>query len=165
MSFQAPVGMRSFFNFDSNRMFARSIEPKRELAPRFLLFDAYYCCLLLGLDARHLGDEKNIEQEKFLDSYPDSYKGQAELIAGLLVDAELTRREVASDNRTDIERVMVRLLDLTSSTRLSAEGDRLLNRYAASGFDRIRETITSPENLEDFLVAYYGIWKEKDTHE
>ncbi|RWO22201.1 hypothetical protein [Mesorhizobium sp.] len=158
MSFVLPANLRTFFGFDGARPFARSSGPKREAAARFLMFDAYYCCLLLGLDARRLGDETNLESDKFIDGYPDSFKGQAELIAGLLVDAELGRLEIGPDDRDDIEREMVRLLDLTSVTRLSTAGDNLLNRYAVTGFDRLRDAMLPPDNLEDFLVGYHELW-------
>lgn len=162
MSFVLPLNLRTFFGFDGARPFARSTEIKRESTTRFLMFDAYYFCLLLGLDKRQLGDAAHLESDKFLDGYPENYKGQAELIAGLLVDAELGRLEIGSNDREDIERAMVSLLDLTSTTRLSSAGDNLLNRYAASGFDYLRETILPPDNLEDFLVAYYAIWEKSE---
>lgn len=159
MSFVLPVNLRTFFGFEGARPFARSSGPKRETTTRFLMFDAYYCCLLLGLDERRLGDEAHLEADKFIDGYPETFKGQAELIAGLLVDAELGRLEIGPDDRDDIEREMVRLLDLTSATRLSPAGDHLLNRYAVSGFDRLRDAMLPPDNLEDFLVGYHALWK------
>jgi len=128
------------------------------------MFDAYYCCLLLGLDARMLGDETGLEADKFLDGYPESHKGQAELIAGLLVDAELGRLEIGPNDRKDIEHQMVQLLDLTSATRLSEAGDHLLNRYAVSGFERLRSAMLPLDNLEDFLVAYQALWEDDEAH-
>ncbi len=162
MSFVLPANLRSFFGFEGARPFSKLGGPKRESAARFLMFDAYYCCLLLGFDERRLGDETKLESDRFIDSYPEPFKGQAEVIAGLLVDAELSRLEVGPDDRNDIERVMVRLLDLTSATRLSPEGDHLLNRYAVSGFDKLREAMLPPDNLEDFLVGYYALWMLED---
>ena len=115
MSFVLPTGLRTFLGFDERgKPFSRSTLPKREAAPRFIMFDAYYCCLLLGLDASQLGTEGGSEDSNFLNAYPDAYKGQAELIAGLLVEAELRRLDIGPENREDIEREMVRLLDLVS---------------------------------------------------
>lgn len=158
MSFVLPTSVRSFFGFDGTKAFARSRAAKREVVARFLMFDAYYCCLLLGLHDGKLGDTSCLEGDKFLDNYPDSYKGQAELIAGLLVDAELRRLKIGPDDREDIEQQMVHLLDLSSLTRLSVIGDGLLNQYAVSGFDRLRDGMMPPDNLEDFLVAYHALW-------
>lgn len=158
MSFVLPLNVRTFFGFEGQRAFARSRTPKREASVRFLMFDAFYCCMLLGLDQAKLGDESRLESANFFDGYPDPYKGQAELIAGLLVDAEIRRLEIQPDDREDIERQMVYLLDLSSPSRLSNDGDQLLNRYAVSGFDRLRAMMTECDNLEDFLVGYHRIW-------
>jgi hypothetical protein len=158
VSFVLPTNLRAFFGFENTQAFSRSSDPRRDATARFLMFDAYYCCLLLGLDARRLGDESKLEADRFIPTYPDSFKGQAELIAGLLVDAELSRLEIDLEDRARIEKEMVRLLDLTSSTRLSPDGDRLLNRYAVSGFERLRDSMVAPDNLDDFLVGYYALW-------
>lgn len=96
MSFILPVNARSFFGFEGQRAFARSRTPKRESAVRFLMFDAFYCCMLLGLDQAKLGDESRLEPANFTVGYPEAYKGQAELIAGLLVDAEIRRLGIGS---------------------------------------------------------------------
>ena len=158
MAFSLPQNARAFFGFEGQRAFARSRASKREVSGRFLMFDAYYCCLLLGLDQAKLGDESRLEAASFITGYPEAHKGQAELVAGLLVDAELRRLEIHQDDREDIERQMVRLLDLASPSRLSGDGDLLLNRYAVSGFDRLREAMTECDNLDDFLVGYHRIW-------
>lgn len=158
MSFILPQNTRSFFGFEGQRAFARSRGPKRDNAARFLMFDAYYCCLLLGLDQARLGDASALEPTNFFTGYPDPYKGQAELVAGLLVDAEIRRLGIQPDDREDIERQMVRLLDLSSPSRLSSAGDELLNLYAVSGFDRLTTAMTPCDNLEDFLVGYHRIW-------
>jgi hypothetical protein len=161
MSFVLPDGLRAFFGFDDRgRSFSRSSLPKRETVPRFIMFDAYYCCLLLGLDTSQLGPESGSEDSNFLNAYPENYKGQAELIAGLLVEAELRRLDIGPENRDDIEREMVSLLDLVSPSRLSDHGDRLLNRYAVTGFQRLQAGMLPPDNLEDFLVGYHGLWAD-----
>jgi len=160
MSFILPVNVRGFFGFEGQRAFARSRTARRDASVRFLMFDAFYCCMLLGLDQARLGDESRLEATNFIDGYPEAYKGQAELIAGLLVDAEIRRLEIQPDDRDDIERQMVHLLDLSSPSRLSIDGDQLLNRYAVAGFDRLKVAMTECDNLDDFLVGYHRIWAE-----
>ena len=164
MSFTLPANARTFFGFEGQRAFARSQSAKRDSSTRFLLFDAFYCCMLLGLDQARLGDENRLEPAYFIIGYPEPYKGQAELIAGLLVDAEIRRLGIQPDDRDDIERQMVHLLDLSSPSRLSADGDDLLNRYAVSGFDRLKTAMTECDNLEDFLVGYHRIWAQTPTN-
>jgi len=164
VSFFLPTGVRSFFSFEGQRAFAKTPR-RRDATPRFLMFDAYYFSLLLGLREGRLGDANRLEAQSFFDAYPDNYRAQAELIAGLLVDSELRRLQIGIGDRADIERQMVLLLDLTSTTRLSGHGDQLLNRYAVAGFDVLQDGIMPPDNLEDFLVAYHALWAGKDPAE
>lgn len=159
MSFVLHKRARSWFGIRDQRGFARSIDPSvRESTPRFLMFDAYYSCLMVGLDGERHGKPEDLEGEEFAKVYPEAYRGQAELIAGLLVSAELRRQEILPEDRETIESEMVRLLDLKSSTRLSGEGDNLLNLYAAIGFERLDDAVPEPDNLEDFMVAYHRMW-------
>jgi hypothetical protein len=159
MSFVLHSRARSWFGIQDQRGFARTLDPAtKESTPRFLMFDAYYSCLLLGLDGERHGRPEDLETDEFAKVYPEAYRGQAELIAGLLVSAELRRQEIEPEDRDSIEAEMVRLLDLKSSTRLSTEGDRLLNLYAATGFEKLDAAIPAPDNLEDFLVAYHRVW-------
>jgi hypothetical protein len=158
VSFTLPKGARDFFGFEGQRAFARRGPLKRDTAGRFLLFDAYYCCALLGLDSARLGDDAELEGASFLAAYPEAYKGQAEIVAGLLVDAELRRLGINSDDRQDVEGKMVELLDLTSPSRLSVKGDNLLNLYAVTGFDRLQAGMLEPDTVEDFIVGYQRLW-------
>ena len=157
MSFYLHNRARSWFGIQDARAFARTTAPGKE-AVRFLMFDAFYCCLLVGLDMRRHGKAEQLEPGEFIKGYPEDYRSQAELIAGLLVDAELARQDIREDDGPAIEQEMVRLLDLRSSTRLSIEGDDYLNLYAAAGFEKLEERISPPDNLEDFMVAYHGVW-------
>lgn len=159
MAFTLHNRARSWFGIRDQRGFARTLDPAtRDSTPRFLMFDAYYSCLIVGLDGERYGSPENLEADEFAKVYPEAYRGQAELIAGLLVSAELRRQEIQPEDRESIESEMVRLLDLKSSTRLSSEGDRLLNLYAAIGFEKLDAAMPAPDNLEDFLVAYHRLW-------
>ncbi|KVK54333.1 hypothetical protein BCY90_15600 [Agrobacterium deltaense] len=157
MSFFLHNRARSWFGIQDARAFARTTTPSKD-ATRFLMFDAFYCCLLVGLDMRRHGKGEQLEANEFIKGYPEDYRSQAELIAGLLVDAELARQDIREDDRQSIEQEMVRLLDLRSVTRLSDEGDKYLNLYAAAGFEKLEERISPPDNVEDFMVAYHSVW-------
>lgn len=126
--------------------------------PKFLMFDAYYCCLMAGLNARNVGTPDELDTDPFINGYPDDFKGQADILAGLLIDAELDRKGIHVEDRASIEREMIKLVDPTSATRLNADGDRLLNLYAAAGFALIQERMMPPATVEEFLVAYHGFW-------
>jgi hypothetical protein len=124
------------------------------------MFDAYYCCLMAGLGARTVGLPEDLEADVFVNGYPDDFKGQADIIAGLLLDAELDRKGIQPEDRASIEREMVKLVDPTSPTRLNGEGNKLLNLYAAAGFALIQEKMMPPATIEEFLIAYHGFWHD-----
>jgi len=158
VTFRLPIGARDFFRIRGGRPFGAT----ETGSSRFLIFDAFSCCLLLGFDRRRHGEKDQLEGQDFLPGYPDTHRGQAVIYAGLLVDAELARKDIAPEDRGSVEREMVNLLDLTSSTRLSEAGNDLLNLYAASGFERLRDAATAPSNLEDFLIDYAQLWRVRD---
>ena len=150
MSFVAPKGMLEFF---------KGVGHARSDGTQFATqFDKYYLCLLVGLDARRLGQPVDLEADEFIRGYPQDYTAQAEILAGLLIDAELDRQAISASDRESIQQEMLRLLDHNSPTRLSDVGAQLLNRYAAGGLSILRDKLPSPQSLPDFLRAYVHIW-------
>lgn len=148
----------SFILSQAGRTFFRAIIAP----PKFLMFDAYYCCLMVGLDARIVAEAGDLDTDPFLNSYPDDFKGQADIMAGLLIDAELDRKGISAEDRASIEREMTKLIDPTSATRLNAEGNKLMNLYAVAGFGLLQDRMMPPANVEEFLVAYHGAWHRDD---
>lgn len=144
----------SFILSQAGRSFFRGIIAP----PKFLMFDAYYCCLMTGLDARIVGEPDDLDTDPFLNGYPDDFKGQADIMAGLLIDAELDRKGISAEDRASIEREMTKLIDPTSVTRLNGDGNKLMNLYAAAGFALLQDRMMPPANVEEFLVAYHGAW-------
>lgn len=144
----------SFILTQAGRSFFRGIIAP----PKFLMFDAYYCCLMAGLNARQVGSSEDLDSDPFINSYPDDFKGQGDIIAGLLIDAELDRKGINAEDRARIEGEMIKLVDPTSATRLNNEGNKLLNLYAAAGFSIIQDKMMPPSTIEEFLVAYHGFW-------
>ena len=154
MPFQLPKESRDYF---------KHLLKRSDGGARFdTLFDQYYFCLMVGLNRKGLAADSDIEPDKFVEGYPSDYQNQADVIAGLLINAELSRKSIEKDDRSSIEQEMLRILDQNSPTRLSEEGMRLLNLYAATGFKVIREGITPPQNLEEFLVLYHGLWPSEE---
>ena len=150
MSFHLPVDARSFFK--------SLIGTRESSATRFLMFDAYYACLMVGLEARKLGSESEVEGEVFVAEYPDAYASQSDIIAGLLIDAELERKGIDAGDRASVEDEMIKLLNPASATRLSTAGDKLLDLYAAYGVRQILDRMLPPSSIEDFLVGYRTFW-------
>ena len=153
MSFHFPKDGRSFFK--------ALLGARDSSAARFLMFDAYYACLMVGLDARKLGQDEEVEGEPFLPGYPEGFQSQSDILAGLLIDAELVRKAIDASDRASVEDEMIKLLDPASPTRLSAAGDKLLDLYAAFGMRVIQDKLLPPARVEDFLVAYRGFWGEQ----
>jgi hypothetical protein len=121
-------------------------------------FDAYYYCLMCGLDRRRLGAEVDVGEE-FVKDYVQTYQPYADLIAGLLVDAELVRINIPLDDVKSVEKRMVDLLEPVSTSKLKPEGLALLNRYAAGGFEVISDAfVAPPQSLEEFFTTYQGLW-------
>jgi hypothetical protein len=150
MSFFAPKGMLDFF---------KGVGHAKSDGTQFgTQFDKYYLCLLIGLDARRLGQPSDLESAEFIRAYPQDYSAQAEIIAGLLIDAELDRQAIGPTDRESIQQEMLRLLDHNSATRLSESGEQLLNQYAAGGLTILRDRLPSPQSLPDFLRAYVQVW-------
>jgi hypothetical protein len=150
MSFVYPKGARTFFKAVEN------VAPGQ--AHFTTMFDTYYLCLMVGLDQRTLASAEELESTTFYFRYPPEHQPHADLIAGLLVDAELDRRGIASTDRKSIEALMIELLDPQSPIKLSDPGADLLNRYAAHGFEVIRQASPPPHAVEDFLLAYHRLW-------
>jgi hypothetical protein len=154
MAFQLPKESREYFKL---------LLKRSDGGARFdTLFDLYYFCLMVGLNRKTLSADSDLEADKFIEGYPSDYQNQADVIAGLLINAELSRKGIEKDDRASIEREMLRILDQNSPTRLSEEGMGLLNLYAGTGFRVIREAITPPQNLEEFLVLYYRLWPSEE---
>jgi hypothetical protein len=156
MSFVMPTAARSFF---------RTITERTVPGARYIMFDTYYVCLLLGLRERKLGHADQLDSDRFLDNYPEDYRAQADFIAGLLIDAELDRKGIDLGNKQSVEREMVLLLDPSSPTGISAAGSDFLNRYAVAGFERLQQEMIPPAKLEDLLVKYADLWASDTDHE
>ena len=150
MNFTLPAKARGFFKTVTER------------TPRYLMFDSWYLCALVGLRDRTLGPLDELEGAFFIDSYPEDFRAQGDFIAGLLIDAELDRNDIPVDDKASVEREMVLLLDPSRSTGLSEKGVELLNRYAVGGFAKLDEAMLPPANVEDLMVSYAELWADRN---
>ncbi|GEM_PF-1672437 len=159
MSLRLPKDAKSFFQHIPE--YASHLK-----GVRFMDIDKYYACLMLGLRACELGSEDDIVPNSFLAAgagYPEAYREIADLIAGLLVDAEIRRNSIDVKNRDQIESETVKLLEPHSTMGLSNKGIDLLNRYAAGGFEYLESEMDAPRRLEVFLIYYGRVWDALDT--
>lgn len=119
-------------------------------------FDKYFLSLMVGLDNRRLGPDQDIKKDYFVDNFPGKYNDVKGHIVALLIEAELERRGISSQDRDNVERVILSLVDHESKNWLKKEGIDLLNKYSAGGMAIIWEKIQKHPTLEGFLVAYFN---------
>lgn len=156
--FVLPEGARTFFDYKPQRLFAEVARPvgaRRDL----ILFDAYWACLCVGLLAREQAGPEMLEREgRFLAAYPEDYEPFGEYIAGLLVEAELSAMHTENFTEPELERAIADLLKVSAPTRLSPKGLGLLNRYAAGGFQIIKDQMRPrPTDIPNFLIRYQSV--------
>lgn len=136
----------------------KSVDLRKDGGAKFkIMFDVYYLCLMMGLHQRKLGSLDQLKRDAFIDYYPEVYRDKAELITGLLIDAEMDRKAIHENDRKSIEKLMLHLIDHMSVTKLSSKGIEQLNLYAAGGINHIFDYIPNTQELEIFLLRYYEL--------
>jgi hypothetical protein len=151
-------GQSGFVLSDKAIEYFKSVELRKDKGPTFkVMFDVYYLCLMMGLFHRRQGSQEQISKPIFIDYYPEVYRDKSDLIAGLLIDAEMERKGIRDTDRSSVEKLMLNLIDHMSITKLSSQGMRILNLYAAGGINYIHENITNTQELEVFLIKYYQL--------
>lgn len=124
------------------------------------LFDAYYLCLMAGLIRKRPGQESGAE---FVQQFPEKFYNQRFQLIALLVSSELAlqgvnirRSEVSEQERVNVEREVLRMVNHQDPTQLSTAGLALMNSYADGGAQLIREHWKEePRVLHAFLVEYH----------
>ena len=121
---------------------------------KFIQFDVYYCCALIGMAAVQLDSDTSDLKAQLVDKYPKAYLECKAHIAGLLVATEAKRLGIDLHS-TKLEEVMLQYLS-DDSTLLSEEGIKTLNAYSLKGYRFIQEFYypNKPMSREDFLEAY-----------
>lgn len=120
---------------------------------KFLQFDVYYCCALIGMAAGQI-DEDTSDLKDMTENYPKPYVDSKTQIAGLLVASEAKRLGIDTQS-PKLEEVMLQYLS-NDDTMLSEDGVKALNAYSLKGFHLIREYPLSdkPTTREEFLDAF-----------
>ena len=149
MHFRISKNAQSFFSNIINLEGSHGSEDKN----KFIQFDVYYCCALIGMAAVQL-DEDTSDLKDLVDRYPKPYSSCKAHIAGLLVATEAKRLGIDPQS-SKLEDIMLRYLS-DESTMLSEEGIKTLNAYALKGYHLISEypLVDKPTSREDFLEAF-----------
>ena len=117
---------------------------------KFLQFDVYYPCMLIGMAATQM-DEKASDFMDMTDEYPLAYRNSKAHIAGLLVATEAKRRKIKATS-DELEKAMLEYL-AENETLLSEQGMNTLNAYSYKGaMLYMQEATEPPRNKEDFLL-------------
>ena len=154
MSFRLPV--------DADNYFGQIWNNKSTNINFRYKFDYYYLCLIIGLNSRKISSADKVDAKDLVDNYPGDYIKLADVIAGLLIDAEIERLAIDPNDRDSIESLILELIDHQSVTRLSSNGMDQLNLYAARGLDIINEKIARTKQLEVFLAHYHNLLNEEN---
>ena len=120
---------------------------------KFIQFDVYYCCALIGMAAVQLDDDTS-DLKDLVDRYPKPYAESKAHIAGLLVATEAKRLGIDYQS-SKLEEIMLQYLS-DDSTMLSEEGIKTLNAYSLKGYNLIHEfpLEEKPTSREEFLEAF-----------
>ncbi len=148
MHFKIAKSAQSYFNNIMNLEGSHAAEDKN----KFIQFDVYYCCALIGMAAVQI-DENSSDLKDLVERYPVQYRDCKAQIAGLLVATEAKRLGIDIQS-PKLEEIMVQYLS-NNDTLLSEEGVRTLNAYALRGYQLLRDypLIDKPTSREEFLDA------------
>ena len=125
----------------------------RQYKNKFIQFDVYYCCALIGMAAGQI-DEDTSELKDLVEKYPVQYRDCKAQIAGLLVASEARRLGIDTQS-PKLEQIMLQYLS-NNDTLLSEDGIKTLNAYALKGYRLITDypLFDKPTSREEFLDAF-----------
>lgn len=145
----------AFILSKNGREYYKQINNRKDGGKTFdYMFDIYYFGLLVGFTIGRLGKDSDLENEEFIKNYPGNYENISNIISGLLINAEMKRRDIQKEDRNSIERLIVELIS-KKTLGLSDEGIKLLNLYSAGGMNFIKDNIPLTDKLETFIVNVY----------
>ncbi len=149
MHFKISKNAQNFFSNIINLEGSHGSDDKN----KFIQFDVYYCCALIGMAAVQLDDDTS-DLKDLVDRYPKPYAESKAHIAGLLVATEAKRLGIDSQS-SKLEEIMLQYLS-DDSTMLSEEGIKTLNAYSLKGYNLIHEfpLEEKPTSREEFLEAF-----------
>ncbi len=149
MHFQISQNAYSFFDSIINTEGSHSVSDKN----KFMQFDVYYCCALIGMSAVQL-DNDTTGFRDIVEKYPKPYADYKAHIAGLLIATEAKRLGIDTQS-SKLEEIMLKYLSEDDSL-LSEEGVKTLNAYALKGYYLLNEypLVDKPTSREEFLDAF-----------
>ena len=149
MHFRISKNAYSFFDKIINTEGSHAVSDKT----KFMQFDVYYCCALIGMSAVQL-DNDITDLRDIVEKYPKPYADYKAHIAGLLIATEAKRLGINTQS-SKLEEIMLKYLSDDDSL-LSEEGVKTLNAYALKGYYLLNEypLVEQPTSREEFLEAF-----------
>ncbi len=149
MHFRISKNAYSFFDKIINTEGSHAVSDKN----KFMQFDVYYCCALIGMSAVQL-DNDITDLRDIVEKYPKPYADYKAHIAGLLIATEAKRLGINTQS-SKLEEIMLKYLSDDDSL-LSEEGVKTLNAYALKGYYLLNEypLVEKPTSREEFLEAF-----------
>jgi hypothetical protein len=119
------------------------------------MFDKYYLCLLLGLKVR---SQSEVNGDDFIDTFPKEYESSRFSILGVIISAEMKRQGLDFSDAGPLKRLVTKIIDPVSQSRLTSEGFNVANRYAAGGFEELRARVgaESYPDKANLLMIRFG---------
>lgn len=155
MRFQMSKEMKNYFDNIMNSGGAYGADDRK----KFIIFDVYYYCALVGMAAVELDENKSNLDEGFVQEYPTSYKESKVQIAGLLVATEAKRMGIDMHSER-LEEIMLEYLDDSEKTMLSEKGITTLNAYSLRGAQILCDNmVDKPNSREEFLMTFNNVIK------
>lgn len=120
-------------------------------------FDIYYFCLMMGFaSSRYSNATKQVSNSTdFVSYFVQDYRPYQTLIIGLLLRAELFRLGININEKDEIRKLLLELVDPNNQTNLTDKAMDRMNEYASGGYDYLSEQLDSkPYHVEEFLITY-----------
>lgn len=120
-------------------------------------FDIYYFCLMMGFASSRYSNpnKKCSEYTDFVDTFVQDYRPYQTLIIGLIVRTELSRLGIDINEKDEIRKLLLELVNPNTQTNLTDKGMDKMNEYASGGYDYLSEELDSkPYHAEEFLITY-----------
>lgn len=149
MPFKMAQDVRNYFSNIMNTGGSHGFEDKS----KFLMFDPYYCCAIIGMAACEIDTDES-DYTEFAKEYPMSYRNCKAYIAGLLVASEAKRKGIDIHN-PKMETTMLEYLTNADDTLLTDAGMYALNAYSRRGVRIYQELFPDkPNSREEFLLGF-----------
>lgn len=149
MHFKMAQDIRSYFGSIMNQGGSHGAEDKN----KFIMFDAYYCCAVVGMAACEI-DSDDSNMTDIIQGYPGPYRDSKAYIAGLLLASEAKRKGIDIHN-PKLESTMLEYLTSEDDTLLTDQGVKTLNAYSLRGARLLQEIMPDkPTSREEFLLKF-----------